>query len=159
MIIWIFGPSAVGKATLIRKIADGKFYKEGEEIELLGACGVTTDHVIIPVIIYNKKVRSEILHKVFQADSEHIAWIIHGQALDMETLPELCRLNLDVKQFCFYLYTTEEDYNHRTAQRKQGLSKKRAKKIPDLHQEAYKGIHEKVAALEEHIKETYILKY
>lgn len=115
-IIWIFGPSAVGKKTLIKKICYNNIYngdvKNRANIKPFD-CNIP---IIIPNSLYFK--RLEILDNVFN-NNLYFNYIIHGQYVDIynDILDTLKNKYSDKFNSCFYLYIDEKKIEKRRKKR------------------------------------------
>lgn len=113
-IIWVFGPSAIGKKTLIRNFAYGK------DTRLLDIFGVD-ECVVVPFIpvskgyeryrqietIFNMSVRNDISVLTMN----HI-YLVHGQPIDIEcsNIERLYESYPNRFNICLFLEVSESDY-------------------------------------------------
>lgn len=147
-VIWLFGPSSVGKKSLMFRLANSG----GRHSLVAQTFGVGPADLVIPVVIPTRaRGKSEVevrevvsrrlraLRSVYESELD-AKWIVHMQAIDLRENIAVRLINefSEVRSKCFYLHVNESKYLERC--KRGGISYGQAYLFKDTHMSILKGI-------------------
>lgn len=147
-VIWVFGPSSVGKKSLMFRLANS-----GSRHSVVAQkFGIGPTDLVIPVVIPTrtrnkseeevKEVvsrRLQALKSVYESELD-AKWIIHMQAIDLREniAMRLIGQFTDVRSKCFYLHVNEARYIERC--KRSDISYRQAYMFKDSHLNTLKAV-------------------
>lgn len=129
-ILWVFGPTGVGKASLIKKLA------KNEKHELYKALGVQQPMIVSSASDKFRQERRQSLDGLLIQESESGTLLVKGQHVDYrnEIPQKVARSEPGIDQKFIFLYVSGETLKQRQRKRHREQGQERANLYDDLMQ-------------------------